>query len=410
MNERAKRILTYTGYFYLIGFAFTVTNIGPCNGPISEQFHIPKNVMGILISTHFAGFIISVMYSGYLVDRIGLKPVMVGATALLGVTMATLGASWNVASLFVMMFLAGMGGGGVEAAVNALFGAIYEDTRVHALNKLHMFFGVGAFIWPTIAGMYLGDGGSWRVLYYVIGAFSSLMAVIMALQKFPVSVRMDQVKPSDILDMLKNPTVLILGLLIAFYVGGEMGINAWIVRYFDEVLHADEVLKNTGAATLAGIHINAGGLNSSFFLTMYWFSITLGRLIATALGRYIPDIAFLRVMTGVSCVCSLATFSLGNMFLAAAFLFLTGLFFSGIFATAIAIGGNMFPERSGIVGGIIIGFSGIGNIVFSAGVGWISQAAGLRAGMLFASAMLVFMTICSFMLKKSNTQTTRSVG
>lgn len=401
MSSVEKRILTYTSYLYLLGYAFTVTNIGPCNGPISQYFGIGTSTMGLLISTHFTGFIISVMYSGYLVDRVGLKPVMTAAAITLGVTMCFMGSSWNVAVLFSMMFLTGLGGGAVEAAVNTLIASLHRDARVFELNKLHVFFGVGAFVWPTLAGMYLGDGGSWRILYYAIGVFSILVAIALTFQKFPEPEKIVPVRLIDMFKMLSNKRVLTLSLVLAFYVGGEMGINAWVVRYFDEVL-------NAGKALASGVSINKGplnfkmDLNSSFFLTLYWLSITVGRVIATGVGKFVPDIKLLRIMTLVSTICATVTFSVNNYVVAAVFLALTGLFFSGIFATTIAAGSNMFPTRIGIVSGIIIGFSGIGNIVFSAGIGWIAEISGLRAGLLFAAGMLGLMTLCSFTLKQQD--------
>lgn len=399
MSSFQRRILTYTSYLYLLGYAFTVTNIGPCNGPISSHFGFGESTMGLLISTHFTGFIISVMYAGYLVDRIGLKPVMTAAAITLGVTMCAMGSSWNVNMLFVMMFLTGLGGGAVEAAVNTMIATLHKDSRVFELNKLHVFFGAGAFIWPTIAGMYLGEGGSWRVLYYIIGIFSTVVALTLTVQKFPVHEKSTPVKPSDMISMLKNPRVIMLSMVIAFYVGGEMGINAWVVRYFDEVLHAGEAMAAGGPMKIGALGFSTN-LNSNFFLTMYWFSITVGRIVATAAGKYIPDIKLLRIMAVVSTVCATITFSVDNYVVAAVFLAATGLFFSGIFATTIAAGSNMFPSRTGIVSGIIIGFSGIGNIIFSAGIGWISELSGLRAGLLFAAGMLGIMTVCSFMIKQ----------
>lgn len=398
MSALQKRVLTYTSYLYLLGYAFTVTNIGPCNGPISSHFGFGESTMGLLISTHFTGFIISVMYAGYLVDRVGLKPVMITAAITLGVTMYIMGRSFSVNMLFVMMFLTGLGGGAVEAAVNTMIANLHKDARVFELNKLHVFFGVGAFVWPTVAGMYLGGGGSWRVLYYVIGIFSTVVALTLLFQKFPEHEKTTPVRPSDMVAMLKNPRVVALCGVIAFYVGGEMGINAWVVRYFDEVLHASEALAEAARnkdSIVAGMN-----LNSNFFLTMYWFSITVGRVVATVAGKYIPDIKLLRIMAVISTICATITFSVNSYALAAVFLAATGLFFSGIFATTIAAGSNMFPSRTGIVSGIIIGFSGIGNIIFSAGIGWIAELSGLRAGLLFAAAMLGVMTICSFLIKQ----------
>jgi len=392
-----KRLLTYTSYLYLLTYAFTVTSMGPCNAPVAREFGLGENLMGMLFASHFAGFIISVFFAGYMVDRVGLRPVMLAAIVVLALAMIGFGAAWNVPVAFFMMFMTGIGGGGVEAGVNSLISRMYSDTRVYSLNLMHTYFGVGAFTWPAFAGWMLASGTSWRVLFFIIGGVSLAIAALLFPQKFPgMEAGSETVGIRDMLKLLRSPTVLLVGLVIAFYVGGEMGINNWIVRYFDEILLEGEPLAEH-------FGINAG-ITSSIFLTLYWFTMTVGRLGATIAGRFMRDVSLLRIMAVSSTVCAIATFMVDGVAAAAVFLGLTGLFFSGIFATTIATGGNRFPDRLGTISGIVIGFSGIGNVGFNAAIGSIAQAAGLRAGMLFAAGTLVLMSLCALLIPAPKTR------
>lgn len=397
-----KRLLTYSCYLYLISYAVTVTSMGPCNAPIARAFGLGERAMGLLIASHFAGFVVTTVLAGFLIERIGLKPVMAGGVALLGAALIGFGHAWSPASLFAMMFLTGVGGGAIEAAVNALIGTLYPETRVFNLNLLHLFFGIGAFTWPTLAGYLLNQGATWRTLYAMIGGFSVAASVIMAVQRFPApAADTGRITPRATLDLLRHPTVLLLGGVMALYVGGEIGINGWIVRYFDE-----ELLKGEAFAHVLSFNIGARAfsftITTSFFLTLYWFSMTVGRVFATLAGRAMADYKLLRIVTLASAVCALATFLVDGVLPAAIFLALTGLFFSGIFATTIAIGGNRFPERLGMVSGIIIAFSGAGNVALNAAIGEIAQVTGsIRAGLLFAAVLLFGMAACAFAIKKS---------
>ncbi|MEW6201794.1 MAG: MFS transporter [bacterium] len=398
-----KRLLTYTSYLYLMTYAFTVTSIGPCNAPIAHTFNIGERAMGFLISFHFVGFITSVFYAGYLIDKVGLRQVMLGGVAVLGLSLIGFGQARSLPVLFVMMFLSGAGGGAMEASVNALISNLYGRTRVYSLNLLHVYFGVGAFTWPTVAGFLLHSGVSWRALYVLIGVISLIIAGLIAMQRFQQVEREEMLRFRDMALLLRNPTVLLLGAAIACYVGAEMGINAWIVRYFDEVLLRGQPLT-------ARLHVNLGyteidaGLTSSIFLTLYWFTMTVGRIFSTLAGRVVPDTTLLRAMTLLSLITAIATFITSDYIMAAILLGLTGLFFSGIFATTVAIGGNRFPSNLGIISGIIIGFSALGNIIFNAAIGEIAQASGLRAAMLFAAALLVIMTLCAFLVRRTRSE------
>jgi len=225
----------------------------------------------------------------------------------------------------------------------------------------------------------------------MIGAFSFAMALIVAAQKYPEAEAGQAVKLGDVFGMIKKPTVLLVGGVVAFYVGGEMGINTWVVRYFEQ-----ELQFKSAAAPVIGILVTP-----SFVLSFFWFTMTVGRLVATFAGKVVPDYILLRVVTALSAASAVTAFLVRSPLAAGFFIGLTGLFFSGIFATSVAIGGNRFPDRLGMISGIVIGFSGLGNVLFNYGVGEVAQRTGsIRIGLLFASAMLVCMAACAFSIKK----------
>lgn len=388
-----KRLLTWTSYFFLMTYAFMVTTIGPCNAGIDRAFHAGPRAMGLLISTHFAGFIVATFLSGFLIDRIGLKPVMVCSVALLGLSQFGFGMSPDLAILFATMFLTGVGGGAVEPGVNALISRLYSETRVYSLNLLHVFFGVGAFTWPTAAGWLLAGGMSWRTIYFINGAIAILMSLVMLAQGFPKMEGAVAVRFRELPALLKQPVVLLLGGVVALYIGCEMGINAWIVRYFEEELHFSAVAPHIGIP-----------ITASIFLTLYWFAMTLGRVLVTFAGRAVPDYLLLRAFTVLSAAAGIALFLVRDVTAAGVLLGLTGLFFSGIFATTVAIGANRMPGRIGLISGIIFGFSGIGNVVLSYAIGEIAQRTGsIRAGLLFVAILLIGMAVCAFGIKKQET-------
>lgn len=391
-----KRLLTITSYFYLMSYAFTVTSMGPCNARIAEAFGAGERAMGLLISAHFAGFIATTAAAGWLIDRAGLRPVMAGGVGVLGAALVAFGQSPNLELLFFFMFMTGVGGGAVEAAVNALISTLYGDTRVYNLNLLHIFFGIGAFTWPAAAGYMLAAGVSWRALYAMIGAFSLVMAVVMGAQKFPAPQSGAPGGAREALAMLRQPAVWLLGGVVALYVGAEIGINAWIVRYFDE-----ELLQGRGFSYRLAIGPAAFTVTTSMVLTLYWFSMTVGRVFSTAAGRAMPDYALLRAVTLLSAVFGVAAFLVRDPRLALLFLTLTGLAFSGIFPTTLAMGGNRFPARLGLISGIVIAFSGVGNVALNAAIGEIAQRSSIRHGMLFAAVLLAGMAACAFALGKN---------
>lgn len=372
-------------------YGLAVTVIGPCNSRIAAEFGAGERTMGLLISTLFAGFIPSSVFAGYMVDRIGLKPVTLCGVALLGAGMAGFGAAPGLPALFAMMLLTGIGCGAVESAVNSLVGSLHPGTRVYSLNMLHVWFGIGALAWPLAAGYLLEGGASWRALYMGIGGVSLVSAVVFSVQAFPKAAFGKPMNVAEALSLLRSREALLLGMVTALYVAGEMGINSWIVRYFDE-----ELLKGAPLAEALGLRAGAAWLTTSAALSLYWLTLTVGRVGATYAAGKIPGYKMLRIVTALSAVFTIAVFSTRSVALAAVFLALTGLSYSGIFPTAIAVGCNRFPERVGMASGLIIWFSAVGNVVFNTAIGGIAERFGsIRAGMIFASLMLFGMAACA---------------
>lgn len=389
-----KTILTCSSYLYLMSYAFFVSSIGLCNKPVAATFHLNERAMGWLIFSHFAGFIIMTVGAGMLADRIGLKPVMIGSIFAQGLALIGFGSAKSVPSIYIMMLFTGFAGGAVESAVNALISKLYPETRSFSLNLLHIFFGTGAFTWPMIGGQLLRNHVSWRWLIIILGIYSLVIGLLVAVQKFEVRSGGDSMRISDAFSLVKKPAMIFIGLMVAFYVGSEMGINAWIVRYFDEQLLNGQPL---GAFLPFGLNPATG-----IVLTLYWASMTFGRLFSTYAASRVPDYKLLRFLTTISAVAGIAAFSVRGVLPAVIFLIITGISFSGIFATAIAAGNNRFPEYTGSVSGFVIGFSGIGNMVLNVIIGNIIQETGsIRSGMLFAAALLFAMAACSFAIKKA---------
>jgi fucose permease len=66
---------------------------------------------------------------------------------------------------------------------------------------------------------------------------------------------------------------------------------------------------------------------------------------------------------------------------------------SGIFALVLVDASRSFPERIGSVFGIIMAGVGVGSLVIPAAMGWISEAAGMRAAMLVPAVLMGAVTL-----------------
>ncbi|MFO1114035.1 MAG: hypothetical protein U1E35_09330 [Rhodospirillales bacterium] len=117
----------------------------------------PLDALGLLVVVQTAGYLTSSFLTGRILQVLPIGTLLAlstaaAATALLG--FAGTPFWWLMLGLG---FLAGLGGGAVDAGLNA-YGATHFSART--LNWLHAFFGLGTTIGPLIVTSVLGRGSA----------------------------------------------------------------------------------------------------------------------------------------------------------------------------------------------------------------------------------------------------------
>ncbi|MEW5947619.1 MAG: MFS transporter [bacterium] len=373
---RPNRALTYACYFSLVTYSFTVAAWGPAVSLMQETFGIGEAGIGLLRTAMFVGFTLCVFMGGCFLNRLELKFTAVLGPAALGCALTGFSFSGSCPAALLAMFAAGCAGGMLEASVNTLVSEMHGERRAYALNLLHVYFGVGAFVAPRAAGKLLVTGASWRTVYLAISACAFAAAAAFALQRFPAAREKKPLQAAGLLRFAANPAMITLGAGMFFYVGSEIGINDWIVLYLERFLSLDK-------------------LSASNTLSYYWLAMTAGRFFCTLAARFVKAESLLVIIASLSAAAAMLIFAARTPLSAAAFIALTGFFSSGIFATIIAIGGNRFPADVGAVSGILIGFSGMGNIFFPSLIGTVAQLVSLKLALAAACAMLFLLLACA---------------
>lgn len=376
MGFNSKRLLTITCYLSLVNYAFTLAGWGPCISLMQKDLGIGDAQTGILRTMMFAGFTASVFLAGYVTHKLGLKNVSVVGPAGLGVSLILFSLSRNYAFALACMLAAGVAAGLLEVSVNTIVSEIGGERRAYSLNMMHVFFGVGAFFTPRIAGWLLGSGATWRSLFLAIGVIAIATGAMFIPQAFPGDSSGEQIKFRDIMRYAATPAILMLGLSVFFYAGFEIGgINDWIVPYFERFKSMDKQ-------------------SASNLLGNFWLAMAAGRLICTAASRFIRSGTLLIIITTLTALCAITIFLPHNSAATAAMLLaLTGFLSSGIFPTILAIAGDNLPGSISTATGIIMGFTGIGYFIFPSAVGTIAQIYDLKLAMTLVCGFLALMAI-----------------
>ncbi|MBP3963139.1 MFS transporter [Paenibacillus lignilyticus] len=248
---------------------------------------------GILSMVIAGGTIISSLFSGSLVQRIGTGKITLiscclTAGALLGFAMAP-----SVIWLIILAIPLGLGAGAIDAALNHY---VAENYKAHHMSWLHCFWGVGATIGPVLMSYYIAEHDSWRDGYTAVSVIQFSLAIVLfatlSLWKRVAAIRAADPRTHKIQEdqdsaaaqgeatsskanLLQMKGVKQTLVAFLFYCGVEATVGLWGASY---LVGAREMTAETAAG----------------WVSLYYGGITLGRLITGFITLKVSNKALIR--------------------------------------------------------------------------------------------------------------------
>jgi fucose permease len=327
--------------------------------------------------------LVSVLVSGPVLDRFGMKPPLALGPALVAGALAMMQSAGSYAALMPAVAVLGFGGGMLNAAANTLVADLHEDARrkAAAINLLGVFFGFGALLLPFFMGGLLDRLGLNAILAcaaglcLVAGAFSALLAY--QLPKSP-----QRLPLCEMAAMLGSPFVLLMGALLFFESGNEFLLGGYL-------------------STFLTAQLGAGVQQASLLLAVFWGGIMLSRVVLSrVLLRNEPHAVVAACALGAAA--GSAWMGLAPSPLAAiGGIALTGASLAGVFTTAIGIAGARYPQRSGTVIGLLLTMGLSGGMLLP----WLgargAAAFGLRLVMWQGAAQFAVISVLALAVKRT---------
>ena len=243
-----------------LGVAMSIINVAwPF---VRDSFGRSDGDLGVLLLASMFGFMFAAFLVGRLVDRYGVGTVQIvgGLVIIIGLSGWGFSRFWTLLLLFV--FMSGMGSGLLDTTAN-IYAARYLSARL--ANWLHACYGLGAVVGPLLATAVISLEQGWQ-LAYVIGAIIQLLLWLLYWRvRSDVSLRGAALEAESagnipVRTVLLAPVVW-LGLLYFFmYAGLEIGAGQWSFPLFTEG---------------RGVALEPAG----FWVSIYWGSLTVGRVI-----------------------------------------------------------------------------------------------------------------------------------
>jgi fucose permease len=240
---------------------------------IRASFNVPIDALGALLFVSMIGYLTTSFLSGELTRRWGVGRLLIVSCALTGAGLIgyTLVPQWSM--MVALGLAAGMGAGGIDSSLNAYVARHYS---AGLMQWLHASYGVGVTAGPLIMTAALTNFQNWRLGYLLVGAVQLVLAVTFWItlpiwqhnNSAPAEMPAEPQKEVNLGQTLKRHRVWLSMLLFFFYVGSEVIMGTWVYSLLTEG---------------RGVNPQLAG----YFAGSYWFTFTVGRILAGLITRRI---------------------------------------------------------------------------------------------------------------------------
>ncbi|MGB7342441.1 MAG: MFS transporter [Phototrophicaceae bacterium] len=279
-GRRLPFILSIT-IFIILGISGGILNIAWTY--MQDMYAVDVSAIGILLLFATVGALIATISSGTLLIRFRFSWIIVIAMLIVALGMFAISVVTSWIALLIVIFIAYSGRGLLDAGLNYFFSENYDTS---AMNWLHASWGVGLTIAPTIMTFILIDlAMPWQTGYIAVGFAALIMCIILALtinqwniapEANKTDINVTEISDTaTLLETLRQPLVLLSMLIFFLYGGIEIGTGQ---------------LANTLLVEGRQLSQNTAGL----WLSLYWGSFTIGRILLGWIALRVRDKTLLR--------------------------------------------------------------------------------------------------------------------
>jgi fucose permease len=382
MPQPSSHLLIGLAYVGFVSLGLPDGLLGVAWPSIRTFFHLPLDALGALLVMFTAGYLGASFSSGHLLARLSVGTLL--ALSCLATAISLLGYAltpqwWIMVGLGL---LAGLGAGAIDAGINTYAATHYSARTV---NWLHACYGIGAASGPVIMTSVLSAGHPWQWGYAIVGGGQMVLAVCFGLTRTWWQPTARMAPPAGAPAPMGTATsrstlrlpIMWLSMAVFFvYTGLEAAAGTWVYSLFTEA---------------RAITSSTAGL----WVSVYWGSLTIGRLVSGVVVGFVPvslllRLCFIAAALGAALIWSNLT-TLGSLLGLA----LMGLSLAPIFPSLIA----MTPERLGDAHtangvGLQIAAAVLGQSLLPALVGVLARHLGLEiVGPALCAAAVVLLAL-----------------
>jgi len=340
-----------------------------------EHYHLSNTEYGGMFVPQAITAILASLLGAGLTRKIGGKNVLLLGLAADFISMALLfcsqyaiGAPSAYFALLAATACLGVGFGFVVPSLNTFTAAFFPQKVDQSILTLNALLGLGTALAPIFATIFVGLGFWWGL--------PLLMGVLTAL--------------------------LILFALAASVTAVKMPARFWLYAAFALIYGVCETMNGNWSTVYMANALGASITLSSIALTVFWATVTGGRVLFAAIEHWVSERVVFRALPALLAVAfiTIACVPESQPVLAIFAFGLAGLGCSALLPLIISFGQGELVTMRAAVAGALIGFYQMGYGIAAFGVGPLQASAGLGlAGIYRASAVVaIALTVVAFLI------------
>ncbi|MDU6359302.1 MAG: MFS transporter [Clostridiales bacterium] len=344
-----------------------------------DYYELSTTQLSMIVTISYLGNLVFLLCGGNFLDRFNKKYVFISTLSIwiIGALLFIRGNSYI--SLLLGMFLCTGASTLLNTTINILVPAIFAGAPGLIVNVLFFIQGIGTSGSQNIVGRFAADISYWKMVNIVLLGASLIGMLFMFYSTIP---KVEQKKETiSYVHIIKNPAFIFYILIFGFYFIAEHGILNWFMLY-----------------GINGLELEYD--RASFFLSIFFGGITLGRLMFAPLVQMLGvqrSVIVFGLIGGLLYIIGIAGGIKTVVLLSG-----SGLILSILYPTLVLMIQSYYDKECiASATGVIISIATLFDIIFNLGFGKIVDTLGMRQSFyILQISMLLFLSSLIFFHKK----------
>jgi MFS family permease len=375
--RQARRAIA--ALFFINGFAFAtwVSRIPA----VQQSLNLSAGSLGLALAGIGGGSLVSMPLTGWLIARVGSRPITTIATLACGVTVIAPVLASNVAVLGVALFLFGAALGSMDVAMNAQGVELEQQYHRPIMAGFHAFYSLGGMSGAAIGGVIAARAVTVGQHFTIAG----VLLLALAAAALPLLITTPPPAPHARAPLRVSSTLVALCVLGACIMVCEGAMADWTPVYLESVLRTGPGLAAAGYAVFSG-------------------AMTIGRLTGDWLTMRLGRVTIVQVGSALAASGLVAALLFDHVAVALAGFICVGAGFSTIIPLVFSAAGRLDEGSAGPGLAAVTTAGYIGLLCGPPVIGFLAEQTSLR----FALGTAVVLAVCGVPLAGSVSQTRRT--